>query len=426
VNKPIGADTTFVYSADGARIKRAHGGAATYYIGPIEIETNQGDVTETHTIYDLGGGVNVVRVVTSPGDDGEITFTFGDHLGSSSTIWQAGELGDTDPGVTSYQRYYPYGEPRDAYNPNLPTDHTFTGQITDGLLGDGGTGLMYYGARYYDPQVGRFAAADTIIPNPANPQDLNRYTYVGNNPVNGVDPSGHSGGACLVGAGAGTVVGGPGGAVIGCVSGEVIFWIGLGGSALLGVVVSLFGGGPDIDQVVAESVRRDVMAENGGLLSIDALCWLVRDHPNALAYLGVLESDGSVATINAAMVDLEAPSYLERNHLIAVGLGYLLAGAGEEHVREVLDRLPKGESDPHKQVGSEDELDEVFEELTEGATPVENLGGWPVYEFPDGTRVQRRPYSSPESGGGPTIDVYPASGGPTIKVHVGRAIPRLV
>jgi hypothetical protein len=77
VNKPIGADTTFVYSADGARIKRAHGGAATYYIGPIEIETNQGDVTETHTIYDLGGGVNVVRVVTSPGDDGEITFTFG-------------------------------------------------------------------------------------------------------------------------------------------------------------------------------------------------------------------------------------------------------------------------------------------------------------------------------------------------------------
>jgi RHS repeat-associated protein len=132
-----------------------------------------------------------VRTVASPGDDGEVTFTFGDHLGSSSTVWQAGELGDTDPGVTSYQRYYPYGEPRDTYNPNLPTDHTFTGQITDGLLDDGGTGLMYYGARYYDPQVGRFAAADTIVPNPSNPQDLNRYTYVRGNPINGVDPSGH-------------------------------------------------------------------------------------------------------------------------------------------------------------------------------------------------------------------------------------------
>jgi RHS repeat-associated protein len=93
--------------------------------------------------------------------------------------------------VTSYQRYYPYGEPRDGYSSALPTDHTFTGQISDGLLGDGGTGLMYYGARYYDPQVGRFAAADTIVPNPSNPQDLNRYAYVSNNPVNGVDPSGH-------------------------------------------------------------------------------------------------------------------------------------------------------------------------------------------------------------------------------------------
>jgi len=95
------------------------------------------------------------------------------------------------PGVTSFQRCYPYGEPRDAYSAALPTDHTFTGQITDGLLDDGGTGLMYYQARYYDPQVGRFAAADTIVPNPANPQDLNRYTYVRNNPVNGIDPSGH-------------------------------------------------------------------------------------------------------------------------------------------------------------------------------------------------------------------------------------------
>jgi RHS repeat-associated protein len=132
-----------------------------------------------------------VRTVASPGDDGEVTFTFGDHLGSSSTVWQAGELGDTDPGVTSYQRYYPYGEPRDDYSPALPTDHTFTGQISDGLLDDGGTGLMYYRARYYDPQVGRFAAADTIVPDRSNPQDLNRYTYVGNNPINAIDPSGH-------------------------------------------------------------------------------------------------------------------------------------------------------------------------------------------------------------------------------------------
>jgi len=191
VSKPLADDTTFVYDADGARIKRAQGDTATYFIGSVEIETDEGDVVETHSIYSVGGGVTAVRIVTSPGDDGEVTFTFGDHLGSSATIWQAGDVGDTDPGTRSAQYYYPYGEPRNAYNPALPTDHTFTGQITDGLLDDGGTGLMYYNARYYDPQVGRFAAADTIVPNPANPQDFNRYAYVGNNPVNATDPSGN-------------------------------------------------------------------------------------------------------------------------------------------------------------------------------------------------------------------------------------------
>ncbi|WP_343411345.1 RHS repeat-associated core domain-containing protein [Candidatus Amarolinea dominans] len=37
--------------------------------------------------------------------------------------------------------------------------------------------------RYYDPSLGRFASADTLIPNPGNPQSLNRYSYVLNNPL---------------------------------------------------------------------------------------------------------------------------------------------------------------------------------------------------------------------------------------------------
>ena len=34
-------------------------------------------------------------------------------------------------------------------------------------------------------------SADTIVPDPTNPQSLNRYSYVRNNPVNFNDPSGH-------------------------------------------------------------------------------------------------------------------------------------------------------------------------------------------------------------------------------------------
>lgn len=52
---------------------------------------------------------------------------------------------------------------------------------------------MFYGARYYDPGLGRFLQADTIVPQPGNPQSLNRYSYGSNNPVKYIDPSGHQG-----------------------------------------------------------------------------------------------------------------------------------------------------------------------------------------------------------------------------------------
>jgi len=57
---------------------------------------------------------------------------------------------------------------------------------------DDETGLYYFGARYYDPLLGRFITPDTIVQNPSDPQTLNRYSYCGNNPINRVDPTGHS------------------------------------------------------------------------------------------------------------------------------------------------------------------------------------------------------------------------------------------
>jgi len=48
---------------------------------------------------------------------------------------------------------------------------------------------VFYNARYYDPALGRFAQADSLIP--AGAQGLDRYAYVNNSPVNFTDPSGH-------------------------------------------------------------------------------------------------------------------------------------------------------------------------------------------------------------------------------------------
>jgi hypothetical protein len=48
---------------------------------------------------------------------------------------------------------------------------------------------MYYNARWYDPALGRFAQADSIIPDGV--QGLDRYAYVNNNPMRYTDPTGH-------------------------------------------------------------------------------------------------------------------------------------------------------------------------------------------------------------------------------------------
>jgi RHS repeat-associated protein len=60
-----------------------------------------------------------------------------------------------------------------------------------GQRSDASTGLYFYNARYYAPLSGRFVSADTIVPEPGNPQALNRYAHVLNNPIRYVDADGH-------------------------------------------------------------------------------------------------------------------------------------------------------------------------------------------------------------------------------------------
>jgi len=52
-----------------------------------------------------------------------------------------------------------------------------------GQTRDASTGLMYYGARFFDPALGRFLSPDSIVPEPGNPLALNRYAYADSNPL---------------------------------------------------------------------------------------------------------------------------------------------------------------------------------------------------------------------------------------------------
>jgi RHS repeat-associated protein len=111
-----------------------------------------------------------------PANNG-VFYLLGDHLGSTSIVVNAAgtKIGEL--------RYKAWGETRFSSG-NLGTDYRYTGQREEA-----GFGLYYYRARWYDPLLGRFAQADTLVPGVA-PIDLDRYSYARENPLRFADPSG--------------------------------------------------------------------------------------------------------------------------------------------------------------------------------------------------------------------------------------------
>jgi RHS repeat-associated protein len=102
--------------------------------------------------------------------DSVVYYVVGDHLGTTSMVL------DGNGDKLTETRHYPYGGERWS-NGTLPTDYRFTGQRED--LG----GLFHMGARWYDSYISRWLSADTLVPDPANPQSLNRFSWVLGNPM---------------------------------------------------------------------------------------------------------------------------------------------------------------------------------------------------------------------------------------------------
>jgi RHS repeat-associated protein len=163
-----GGTTTFAYDAKGQRVVKASPSGTTYTFGSL-LESGPGGLTK----YYHAGPLRVAKR-----DSSGVSWYHQDHLGSVRLLTNA-----AGRKVASYE-YSAFGAPV-ASSASVANIHGYGGHVTDE------TGLVYMNARYYDPRLGRFLSPDSLVPSAEDPQALNRYTYVYNNPISNTDPTGH-------------------------------------------------------------------------------------------------------------------------------------------------------------------------------------------------------------------------------------------
>jgi RHS repeat-associated protein len=169
---PAGQRLSKTVSTPGAASQRS----ATHYFGKYLERGPDGQLAK---LYFAGDRMIALQ------DPGGRKYYHADRLGSTRVITNPAGVGQA-----AYD-YLSSGQPLMG-SPANARDVLFTGHRHDTVLpGATGGSLIYMGARYYDPQIGRFMSADTVVPGLADPQAWNRYAYVLNSPFTFTDPTGH-------------------------------------------------------------------------------------------------------------------------------------------------------------------------------------------------------------------------------------------
>ncbi|SNX62823.1 RHS repeat-associated protein [Streptomyces sp. TLI_55] len=174
----------YLYDADGNLLEQtaAVGGTdktrVLYLFGGAE-QLTLDVAAKTCTALRYYAGADGTRITRS--STGKVTYQVANSQGTATTSVAADDLSVT-------RRYYdPYGNPRGA-KPSTwvaaDENHGYLGQPTDSV-----TGLDLLGARNYDPTLGRFLTADPLF-EAGDPNQMGGYTYAGDNPATGSDPTG--------------------------------------------------------------------------------------------------------------------------------------------------------------------------------------------------------------------------------------------
>jgi RHS repeat-associated protein len=168
-----GGTVDITYDGEAKRAKKSGPGGTTYYYSN-EFE----QIGATETCYVFAGNLRVAMIKDYAYD--QVKYFHKDHLGSSSVVT------DADGVAQEKTRYMPFGGKRGEGTGITASNYLFTDQELDKE-----SGLYNYDARLYDPIVGRFISADSVVPDLYDSQAYDRYVYCVNNPLIYVDPTGH-------------------------------------------------------------------------------------------------------------------------------------------------------------------------------------------------------------------------------------------
>ena len=146
-------------------------------------------------------GTLTARYLIGPRIDEPLELTRGTttHYYTADGLGSIAHLTTASGTIAESYTYDPFGAPtiRNTAGTIIPASALGNPFLFTGREWDSETALYFYRARYYKPAIGRFLSRDPLGYAP----DANRYRYVGNNPVNWIDPSGTT----LIGSGPGSV-----------------------------------------------------------------------------------------------------------------------------------------------------------------------------------------------------------------------------